>query len=324
MNELGIVLVVVFTLILVLMFFNRGIKRNSAEKNQKASKEQTPEADNQVHASARQSQKNQQANESEEIQVPAMDFKAAMQEESVPEASPLSKALDSQATENVAADKVKKSEHEAEQNLKQSQQPNEHGGKHYVLEVDDPAMTGELDEQQFPPAYQEPKFGRPEANMIPSASNEVTPSIKQPVATAPKPKAFVLVIKTQQAPLPLERIHHVMQGVGAKLNNKQLYTYATKPIQTDGYVTIANLLEPGTFPTDAIQNMTSPGVVLILELPTFVTAQAAMHDMIMLARKLVQHFQGQILDEDFQVVKESYLQSMREQSLEYDSQKIVT
>lgn len=297
MNELGIVLVVVFVLVLVVTVFNRGSKQILGAFFKKPTPEKT------THPQSEPTKPEPVVNHSNETST-------SKQTDTDTSLSP--------STQKSTTDK-------AEINSpKESERPNEHGGKHYVLEVDDPNMTGEKDAQAFPAMHTEPKFGRPEAILDARNGLNIQEPIKQPIESAPDPKAFVLVVRSNQANVPMERVNQIMRGLGAKLNEKNLYTYATKPIKCDGYVLIANLLEPGTFPTEQIESMSTPGVVLILELPTFVAASAAMHDMIMLARKLVLHFDATILDEKMQPVKESYLQSLREQSMEYDSKRIVS
>lgn len=266
--------------------------------------------------------------------MPGKEAEQALKPQSHPDSSIKSDSADSPA----------KQSDENKKDLKVSEQPNEFGGKHYVLEVDEPSMTGELDVSEFPTLHEVPKFGIPKfdteqmkepvhSDKSLSSESETsgtnpepeveTPQIKEPVSSAPAPKAFVLVIRSNKQSITMQRMHQIMQGLGAKLNAKKIYTYATKPVNGDGYVTIANLLEPGTFETENAQNIITPGVVLILELPTFVTASAAMHDMIMLSRKLVQHLDATLLDGEMKPIRESHLQTMREESLEYDSERLV-
>jgi len=323
MNELGIVLVLLFALILIFIVFNRGLKSFFSPPVSSSENPQASSSLNQENSLA-VSPKTSVATDAVEDEHPdqtAFAFEFNQQSDIKSKAS--STEPKQKTPEHPSEIAETPSDENTGAKLKISDAPNEHGGKHFVLEVDDPAMTGELDETKFPPMYEMPKFGRPDEFAKQNSAN-YQEEIKQPIESAPDPKAFVLVIKSSQNIYPMERVHQIMRALGAKLNDKNLYTYATKAVQGDGYVTIANLIEPGIFPTENIENINTPGVVLILELPTFVTAASAMHDMIMLARKLVGHFQGHILNDKFEKIKESDLQSMREQSLEYDSKRIVS
>ena len=324
MNELGIVLVLLFALILVFIVFNRGLNSFFSRHSKPNENSQTASSSSDdSHTSSLQSMPEETA-AVQDTHVEKAVFSSEINEKSSEPPSKKNSDLNKSDETKKTVDAEKNiADEETDNKLKISQSPNEHGGKHFVLEVDDPAMTGELDESKFPPMHDMPKFGRPDDILKQNSVNHQA-EIKQPIESAPEPKAFVLVIKSAQNVYSMERVHQIMQALGAKLNDKNLYTYATKPVQGDGYVTVANLIEPGTFPTENIGNINTPGVVLILELPSFVTAASAMHDMIMLARKLVGHFQGHILNDKFEKIKESDLQSMREQSLEYDSKRIVS
>lgn len=304
MNELGIVLVVLFALVLAFTVFNKGPKNLFRSKD----------------SSDEHSEKNSVSEDTPELTDEHKDI-------AIPTPQKDSFKFDPAKT---SADKapVKPQTPQPESPTPTlAPTPNEYGGQHYTLEVEDPAMTGKVDNNAFPPLHDEPRFGKPEPAQAADASIKSSCESKAPkTSSQPEPQAFVLVVKSNQL-IALERLQKIMQGLGAKLNEKNLYTYASKSMNREGYVLIANLLEPGDFTPNTqqpVDQTLTPGVVLILELPTFVTASAAMHDMIMLARKLVQHLDGTILNEQMQPVKESYLQSMRERSLEYDSRKIVS
>ena len=89
-------------------------------------------------------------------------------------------------------------------------------------------------------------------------------------------------------------------------------------------IRVANLLEPGTFPIEEPTNndYKTPGVVLILELPTTVKAPAVMHDMIMMARKISQRLNGRLYNAERHLIKESDLQQMRDTAVAYESQAL--
>lgn len=61
---------------------------------------------------------------------------------------------------------------------------------------------------------------------------------------------------------------------------------------------------------------------MILELPTTVKAPAAMHDLIMMARKVSQRLQGRLYNMERQLLKESDLQTMREEAVKYESEPL--
>lgn len=189
------------------------------------------------------------------------------------------------------------------------------GGKHFKLEVDEPAMNGEIPETMYPREEVKPSFGIP--------SKEPETKINDSVAKEEvEPEVFVLVIMNPKDTLTVKKLHETLQGVGAQLTDQGIYEKREKGANLP-FIRIANVLEPGTFTTENPEEVFSPGVVLIMELPTIIHAPKAMHEFIMLSRKLSQHINGRIYDQQRSIVSESKLQSMRDKALRYESQAVV-
>jgi cell division protein ZipA len=82
---------------------------------------------------------------------------------------------------------------------------------------------------------------------------------------------------------------------------------------------VANVVEPGYFPAIDAAEFTTPGVALVLNLPTSITPYRAMDEFITVARKLNQSLNGKLYDAHRHLIKESDLRAMRDyaQSLTY-------
>lgn len=161
-----------------------------------------------------------------------------------------------------------------------------------------------------------PSFGVPEPS-------ETTNEIAQAKTNVEKtePQVFALIVMgTEDFLWP--KVNQTLQGVGLTCNEKQIF------VKTDSMgneiIRVANLLEPGTFPIEEPTNNDhkTPGVVLILELPTTVKAPAVMHDMIMMARKISQRLNGRLYNAERHLIKESDLQQMRDTAVAYESQAL--
>lgn len=98
--------------------------------------------------------------------------------------------------------------------------------------------------------------------------------------------------------------------------------FSLKDNMGNDFIRVANMLEPGTFPTEELDKYSTPGVAMILELPTSVRAPKAMHELIMMARKVSQRLNGRLYNMERQLVKESDLQSMRDAALDYESEPL--
>ena len=184
------------------------------------------------------------------------------------------------------------------------------GGKHHVLEVEDIGML----EGGYPhtlPEHEKPTFGVPD---------EEKPPVVKSCAEKKEPQIFVILVMSTGQEFSMSEVNHALLGVGLSFNENQIYVKCDNMNNT--IIKVANLMEPGTFPVDALQNYTTSGVAMILELPCSVKAPAAMHDLIMMARKISQRLQGRLYNMERQLLKESDLQTMRDKAVSYESEPL--
>lgn len=162
------------------------------------------------------------------------------------------------------------------------------------------------------PAEEAPvTFGRPEN------TNSVVMETTDRVVEKTEPESFVIVVMSTGNEFSMKSVQHALLGVGLEFSADQLYV--KKDSMGSTIITVANLLEPGTFPAENLEQFTTPGVVLILQLPTTVRAPAAMHDLIMMSRKISQRLNGRLYNADRHLLKESDLQAMRDAAIAYES-----
>ena len=185
------------------------------------------------------------------------------------------------------------------------------GPKHHVLVVDDPGMIGELDEKSIPPDFVKPSFGIPE-------EETKTKSVKS--STNKAPEVYVLMVMSSAHEFKMTDVNQALLGVGLTYSDQGIFV--KKDNMGNAFIKVANMLEPGTFPQENLEAYLTPGVAMILELPTTVRAPAAMHDLIIMARKVSQRLNGRLYNMERQLIKESDLQSMRDAALDYESEPI--
>lgn len=220
-------------------------------------------------------------------------------------------------TESVTADESTELAVEAENNNTSNQEDSatssdERKPKHHVLVVDDPGMTGEVDEANYAPEEIKPSFGIPE---------EATDKKSKVYASTDKePEVFVILVMSTGNPFAMTAVNQALHGVGLTLSEQSIFV--KKDNMGNAFIKVANMLEPGTFPTDNLADCNTPGVAMILELPTSVRAPAAMHDLIMMARKVSQRLNGRLYNMEKHLIKESDLQSMRDAALDYESEPL--
>ncbi|MBD3776985.1 MAG: cell division-like protein [Thiotrichales bacterium] len=184
------------------------------------------------------------------------------------------------------------------------------GPKHHVLHVEELYTLEELNAPSA--SSSKVRFG------IPPEQQGESPGQSQGAKT--EPEIFALLVLSTGGSgqeFSMEAVNQALLGVGLSFSKNQIYV--TTDSKGREIIRVANILEPGTFPTDNLQNHTTPGIALILQLPTSIRAPAAMHDLIMMARKISQRLNGRLYNMERHLIKESDLQAMRDAAVEYES-----
>jgi len=183
---------------------------------------------------------------------------------------------------------------------------NDHGGKHHVLEVEDLAYTA--------PSNESASFGIPKEGAEKPADEDLIAGARK------EPQVFVLMVMSAGHEFSMTDLNKALLGVGLSFSDSGIYV--KRDNMGNSIIRVANLLEPGAFPAEAFEDYKTPGVAMILELPSTVRAPAAMHDLIMMARKVSQRLQGRLYNMERQLIKESDLQTMRDAAVEYESEPL--
>jgi len=129
---------------------------------------------------------------------------------------------------------------------------------------------------------------------------------------------FALLVLSPSRELTRMQIHTAMEA--SRLSwQAQEGVYAHLDAAGQVVFRVANVVEPGYFPAIDATEFTTPGVALVLNLPTSITPYRAMDEFITVARKLNQSLDGKLYDAHRHLIKESDLRAMRDyaQSLTY-------
>lgn len=188
---------------------------------------------------------------------------------------------------------------------------NEKGGKHHRLVVEDPGMNSS-DYHYATPEHEKPTFGVPTEEL--GKSPGVASGEKQGY------EVFVILVMSPAQKFSMAALNHALLGVGLIFSDQGIYV--KQDSMGNEIIKVANLLEPGVFPSEDHENYATPGVAMILELPSTVRAPRAMDDLIMMARKVSQRLEGRLYNMERQIMKESNLQSMRDTAVAYESEPI--
>jgi cell division protein ZipA len=171
--------------------------------------------------------------------------------------------------------------------------------------------------QAAPQTVRRPSYQPPEQQ---KTASPTTSRVAEPLSE-PKtePQVFAILVLTASKEFSLPDVAQTLRASGLGYSDKGTY------IKTENgrtIIQVANVMEPGTFPADPLATDTTPGVALILQLPAAVPAPRAMDDLIMTARRVSQRLNGRMYDMHRHLIRESDLQGMREEALNYQSTRL--
>jgi FtsZ-interacting cell division protein ZipA len=128
---------------------------------------------------------------------------------------------------------------------------------------------------------------------------------------------FALLVLSPSRELSRKQVHAAMEA--SRLSFHQDGTYIHRDAMGNVVFRVANVVEPGFFPSLDDEHFGTPGIALVLELPSSITPYRAMDEFITVARKVSQNVGGKLYDAQRHLIKESDLKAMREyaQSLTY-------
>jgi len=182
----------------------------------------------------------------------------------------------------------------------------EENGKKVLLVEDAP-------EEDTSPIEVQPRFGKPDTPAEPDSPQ---------VVARTEPQVFsIMLLGTHE--YTLQEIHSALRSFNVPYDAKTGF-YCLVDENGHDYVRIVNALNPGIIPPleEDDGSFRTPGIALVLGLPTTVHAPRAMEDMLMLARKLMQKLDATMYDINRTRLGEPDLQRMRSAALDYVSKPV--
>ena len=143
--------------------------------------------------------------------------------------------------------------------------------------------------------------------------------LTQPGSLTPRPpQVFAILVLSSHQEFSLNQVSQTLKSIGLSFSDKGTFVKKTNQKTT---LQVANIMEPGLFPAEPIEGLTTPGVALITELPCAVAGSKAIDDLIMTARRISQRLNGRMYDMQRHLLRESDLQAMREAASEFEATK---
>jgi cell division protein ZipA len=183
-------------------------------------------------------------------------------------------------------------------------------------------VTGVGPDAAAPPPSAE-AAGRPEGEGRPVPEAETGREPAPSAAPAPLPQGMQEKIVALHVMAPTwERFQgHALQDAlreaGLSYGHMQIYHR-----DVNGYAqavfSVANILEPGTFDPEQMDNFTTPGVVMFMRLPGPARGSEALDDMLKTAQGLADSLGGEVRDEQRNPLSRQGVTLLREQVAEYE------
>ena len=124
---------------------------------------------------------------------------------------------------------------------------------------------------------------------------------------------LTLLAKTDEG-IVGDTIGNATESVGMVLKDDGIYRYEVKDSQ--GYkqalLGLANILEPGTFDTSTLSEVSTPGLVLYLHLPAPIEAREAFDTLIDVGHKLAELLDAELCDESRSVLTKQTIGHLKE------------
>ncbi|SIN93686.1 ZipA, C-terminal FtsZ-binding domain [Sulfurivirga caldicuralii] len=177
-----------------------------------------------------------------------------------------------------------------------------------VLQVDD------APDEDILPVEVQPSFGKPQHQTEAEAP-------QQDVARS-EPQVFsIMLLGTHE--YTLQEIHSALRSFNVAYDAATGF-YCLVDEDGHDYVRIVNALNPGVIPPleEDDGSFRTPGIALVLGLPTTIHAPRAMEEMLTLARKLSQKLDATMYDINRTRLREPDLQRMRSAALDYVSKPV--
>ena len=138
-------------------------------------------------------------------------------------------------------------------------------------------------------------------------------------------KVFVINLVSQQTGFTGAKILAAAMEVGLELGEMNIfYRYSETPGRKKvPLFNMANMVEPGTFPMDKMEEFVTPGLSLFLQISGGQSGLALYDEMLMAAEKLAASLEGQLQDETHCALTRQAIEFQREEIIEYQRRQML-
>ncbi len=149
------------------------------------------------------------------------------------------------------------------------------------------------------------------------------PAVKpQPARPAPPPEDKIIVIYIMSPPggrFSGNDVKRAVETAGMKYGNMSIFHRLVDPdnLDTDAVFSLANSVEPGIFDLDTLDDFSTPGLTLFMQLPGPLNGITALDSMLAAAHIIAAELHGELLDQSRSVLSKQTIEHLHSEIIEY-------
>ncbi|MEW8626971.1 MAG: cell division protein ZipA [Candidatus Thiodiazotropha sp.] len=135
------------------------------------------------------------------------------------------------------------------------------------------------------------------------------------------PKLIIQInLKARNAPFNGLDIQKAMNETGLVMGSLSIYHRLSGDGRQTPQFNLASMVEPGTFPTQDVEQFTTPGLTLFTQLPVPGDSMAVFSDLLFTAERLAAILDGELQDETHSALTKQTIEHLRGQIMEHRRQ----
>ncbi|MCG7913503.1 MAG: cell division protein ZipA [Candidatus Thiodiazotropha weberae] len=132
------------------------------------------------------------------------------------------------------------------------------------------------------------------------------------------PKLIIQInLKARNAPFNGLDIQKAMSETGMVLGSLSIYHRLSGDSRQTPQFNLASMVEPGTFPSEDVEQFTTPGLTLFTQLPVPGDSMAVFSDLLFTAERLAALLDGELQDDTHSALSKQTIEHLRGQIIEH-------
>lgn len=119
-----------------------------------------------------------------------------------------------------------------------------------------------------------------------------------------------------------ERLLSLMEGLDLQFDERKIFSRRPSEAEGDALFSVANMLQPGTFDLNTMENFATVGVTLFLPLPAPTSSFEAFEEMLQTAQDLVRSIDGELRDDQRNMMTGQTIEHYRQRVRDFELRRL--